>query len=101
MNPEIRKAMVAYRERIGATRHDMAKFAECPESIIYGVECLGWITQPRIAARIAHVYKLDVDGYNDLVHKDYHAEVLPERKESPSFKDWLSFVYRIKGNTSV
>lgn len=91
MNPEIRKSMIAFRERVGATMRDMAKFAECSYTIIYGVERLGWITHPRIAARIAHAYKIGVDGYNDLVHKDHRADVLPERVGAPKTVDWVKY----------
>lgn len=94
MNPEIRKSMTAYRKRVGATMHDMAKFAECSYTIIYGVERLGWITHPRIAARIAHAYKIGVDGYNDLVHKDHHVEVLPERGKAPKHSEWVEYAKR-------
>lgn len=91
MNPEIRESMAAYRERVGATMRDMAKFAECSEALIYGVECLGWITTPRIATRIAHAYKIGVDGYNDLVYPDYRANALPERTKVPSEEEWAKF----------
>lgn len=91
MNRTIRDAMIAYRRRLGMSRLEMAMFARCSEKIIEGIEVFGWVTHPRIAARIARVYNLGVHGYNELVPEEHRAEKLPTVSEPPGDEDWKLF----------
>lgn len=85
--------MAIYRRTLGLTCQQMARMCQCSEGLLRMIEEDGEITHPNIAARIAAAYKLDVNGYNALVHEDHRADVLPEPKMPPDWSDWKHFKY--------
>lgn len=84
----MREALIAIRKKKELSLRQMAKKCQCSETLIYGIEELDWITHPDIAAQIAAEYGLDVDGYNQLVHKVRRVETLPkpERKRKKALR---------------
>ena len=92
----MRDWMIELRTSKGLTCKMAAKKADCSMRLIELLEYYDHITHPRIAARIAAVYGMDVDGYNRLIHEHHHAETLPEPKPIPSDKDWCGFVRKMR-----
>lgn len=80
---EPRPQMTAFRKGKEMTIRQMAKVCKCSPGLLYGIEYEGYITHPHIAARIAAVYKMGLEGYNDLVADERRATELPKPTEPP------------------
>lgn len=78
-----RPELTAIRKGMNKKLREMAQDCQCSPGLLSAIEFDGWITHPHIAARIAAVYKLDLDGYNDLVSLDRKAKALPKPKPLP------------------
>lgn len=87
--PDTRQKMIKFRKDLQLDIEVMAKLSQCSPGLLREVEG-GWITHPKIAARIVAAYELDVDDYNELVHMDYKAEKLPKPTPKPKgyMGDW-------------
>lgn len=77
LNVGRRKWMIALREKLGIDRERMATLCKCTPGLLELLEEHNAITQPKIASRIAHRYGMDVEQYNQLVHPEKKAKVLP------------------------
>lgn len=83
-----RKWMREMREKLGVTREQMAQLCKCSDRLLEIMEDHNAITQPKIAARIARKYGMDVHQYNQLVHPSRKARVLPAWREPPANSDF-------------
>lgn len=88
---DVRLKMRKYREKRGIPLKAMAKACECSAFLLEGIEIYGWITHPKIAARIANAYKLDLDGYNAIIPNGYAATKLPKPQPAPRRFTWESY----------
>lgn len=79
----LRQKMTKYRKAQGMTLRQMAKVCQCSAKLLAEIEYGGWITHPKIAARIAAAYQMDVTGYNNLVAEEHKADKLPKPKQKP------------------
>lgn len=79
-----RQKMTEYRETNGKTIERMAEACLCSPDLLRAIEYEGFVTHPNIAARIAAAYKMDLDGYNDLVPEERKETKLPKPKPKPT-----------------
>lgn len=83
MNVDKRQWMIDMRNALGLSREKMARACKCSEKLLQIIEDFSAITQPKIAARIARMYGMDVHQYNLLVHPERRARVLPAWRDPP------------------
>lgn len=83
INVDARDWMRDMRNALGITREKMARACKCSEYLLEIIEEQGAITLPGVASRIARCYGMDVHQYNQLVHPDRKARVLPAFKDPP------------------
>lgn len=88
INVDARKWMKDMRQALGIPRANMARACKCSDYLLEIMEEYGAITHPDIASRIARRYGMDVHQYNQLVHPDRKARVLPAFKEPPGDRNF-------------
>ena len=76
--------MTEARAALGMDRETLGAKAKSGTKIIKMLEEESAITYPNIAARIVRTLGLGVDRYNEIVHPEHHAEVLPEWVDPPT-----------------
>lgn len=72
------------RERLGLDRKLFGMVCGASEVLMTWLEEGLTITHPNIATRIVRTLGLGVDRYNEIVHPEHHAEVLPEWVDPPT-----------------
>ncbi len=80
--------MIKKREQACMSVKDMARLCQCSELLLGNLECFGWVTHPHIASRIAYVYDLDLDQFNDLVPAFRRLATLPDPIAPPTSNDY-------------
>lgn len=93
INVDRRDWLIEIRRKLGISREGMAKACKCSPYLIEIIEDGGAITHPHIAARIARRYGLPVERYNELVHPDHAARVVPKWREPPSAQEFTWSAY--------
>ena len=94
----MRQWMINMRIGKGLNCMMAAKKAHCSTKLLDLLEYEDNITHPICAARIAAVYGMNVDQYNDIVHRNHRADVLPEPTPLPTRSDWWAFMRKITYN---
>lgn len=80
---ETGQRMRDYRHAHGIKFEKMARRCDVSGHLLGHLESGDWITHPHIASRVCAEYELDVDDYNNLVHKAHHATKLPRPVQPP------------------
>ena len=75
--------MIKRREETGLTVKQMARVCKCSAFLLENIEQFGWVTHPHIASRIANVYQMTLEEFNDLVPYCRRMDVLPDPIDPP------------------
>lgn len=94
----MRQWMINMRIKKGLNCMMAAKKAHCSTKLLDLLEYEDNITHPICAARIAAVYGMNVDQYNDIVHRKHRVDVLPKPTPLPTSSDWRAFLKKITCN---
>ena len=92
----MRKWMIDLRRKKGMSSGIAAIKAHCSPKLLEYLEHEESITHPICAARIATVYGMNVDQYNDIVHENHRADVLPDPAPLPTDDSWRVFLKKLK-----
>ena len=91
----MRQWMINMRINKGLNCMMAAKKAHCSTKLLEYLEYDDSITHPICASRLAAVYGMNVDQYNQIVHEKHLADVLPEPAPLPTSSDWRAFLKKI------
>ena len=75
--------MRRYRSLKKLSLGNMSHMAKVSGALLAHLESDDWITHPDIVSRVCAAYELDVDDFNNLVHKDHRVTSLPQPVPPP------------------